>query len=54
MGDTLRVELKSGETITFENDDWDDYEYCFGMFVVKKCNAWGIRLQHENCSVLYS
>lgn len=40
MGDTLRVELKSGETITFENDDWDDFEYNFGMLVVKSGNGW--------------
>ena len=40
MGDILRVELKSGETITFENDDWDDFDYYFGMLIVKSGNGW--------------
>lgn len=40
MKEQIRVELMCGETVIFEYDEWDDYEYCFGMLVVKKCNAW--------------
>lgn len=40
MKEQIRVELVSGETVIFEDDEWDEYEYCFGMFVVKKGNAW--------------
>ena len=40
MDYTLRIELKNGETVTFERDEFDEYEYCFGMFVVKRGNAW--------------
>lgn len=40
MEKQIRVELMCGEAVIFENDEWDDYEYCFGMLVIKKCNTW--------------
>ena len=38
--ESLRFEMTNGETVTFENDEWDEYDYCFGMLVVKRGNSW--------------
>lgn len=40
MKEQIRVELMCGETVIFEDGEWDDYEYCWNMLVIKKCNAW--------------
>ena len=38
--ESLRFEMTNGETVTFEREEYDEYEYCFGMLVVKRGNAW--------------
>ena len=37
---TIRVFFKDGKTDVIPQKFWDDYEYNYGLFVVKKKGAW--------------
>lgn len=36
----LEITFKSGETITYKPEDWDDYSFTGSAVVVKKNNTW--------------
>ena len=38
--DKIEITFKSGETITYDKDKWDDYAYDGKAVVVKKNSAW--------------
>ena len=37
---TIRIFFKDGKTDVIPQKLWDDYEYNYGLFVVKKKGAW--------------
>lgn len=40
MAQRLEITFKSGETITYKPDEWDDYSFTGSAVVVKKDSAW--------------
>lgn len=36
----IEITFKSGETITYNKNDWDDYAYDGKAVIVKKKGAW--------------
>lgn len=36
----IEITFKSGETITYKVNEWDDYSYDGKAFIVKKGGAW--------------
>lgn len=36
----LEITFKSGETIIYKYDEWDDYAYDGGAVIVKRNGAW--------------
>lgn len=44
----LEITFKSGETITYKKDEWDDYSYDGKSVAVKKSSAWVGLYNFEN------
>lgn len=52
--DKIEITFRSGETVTYDKDDWDDYAYDGKAVIVKNKGAWvGIyNFDHVFCAEL--